>query len=88
MVTLALLILVYLLCRYVVSSRMGRVLVAIRDNEDRLRFSGFKPYKFKVFVYSLAAGIAGLGLTLHSWSLYVGTPELLGGSAALALVPY
>ena len=75
MVTLILLILVYLLCRYVVSSRMGRVLVAIRDNEDRLRFSGFKPYKFKVFVYSLAAGIAGLGGMLYAPQMGIFTPH-------------
>ena len=75
MVTLTLLILVYLLCRYVVSSRMGRVLVAIRDNEDRLRFSGFKPYKFKVFVYSLGAGIAGLGGMLYAPQMGIFTPH-------------
>ena len=75
LVTLTLLILVYLLCRYVVSSRMGRVLVAIRDNEDRLRFSGFKPYKFKVFVYSLAAGIAGLGGMLYAPQMGIFTPH-------------
>ena len=54
---------------------MGRVLVAIRDNEDRLRFSGFKPYKFKVFVYSLAAGIAGLGGMLYAPQMGIFTPH-------------
>jgi len=74
-VTLALLILVYLLCRYVVSSRMGRVLVAIRDNEDRLRFSGFKPYRYKVVVYAFAAGIAGLGGLLYAPQMGIFTPH-------------
>ena len=74
-VSLVLLILVYLLCSYIVSSRMGRVLVAIRDNEDRLRFSGFKPYKFKVFVYALSAGIAGLGGMLYAPQMGIFTPH-------------
>ena len=75
LITLALLILVYLVCRYVVSSRMGRVLIAIRDNEDRLRFSGYKPYRYKVVVYALSAGIAGLGGMLYAPQMGIFTPH-------------
>ncbi len=75
LVTLALLVLVYLLCSYVVNSTMGRVLIAIRDNEDRLRFSGYKPYRFKVFVYALSAGIAGLGGMMYAPQMGIFTPH-------------
>ncbi len=51
----------YLFCRYIVNSRMGRVLIAIRDNESRLRFSGYRPHYFKLFVFTLSAMLAGLG---------------------------
>ena len=75
LITLGLLILVYLMCRYIVSSRMGRVLVAIRDNEDRLRFSGFKPYKYKMAVYSFSAAIAGLGGMMYAPQMGIFTPH-------------
>jgi urea transport system ATP-binding protein len=51
----------YLFCRYIINSRMGRVLIAIRDNESRLRFSGYRPHYFKLFVFTLSAMLAGLG---------------------------
>jgi urea transport system permease protein len=52
----------YLVSRYVVQSKMGRVVVAIRDAEDRTRFIGYKveSYKLWIFVFSaILAGIAG-----------------------------
>jgi urea transport system permease protein len=52
----------YLLCRFVVSSRAGRVIAAVRDAESRARFIGYKveSYKLWVFVFSaILAGIAG-----------------------------
>ena len=56
------LILAYLACRYVVTSRMGRIIVSIRDAESRTRFCGYKveSYKLWLFVFSsVLAGIAG-----------------------------
>ncbi len=56
------LILGYLACRYIVTSRMGRVIVSIRDAESRTRFCGYKveAYKLWLFVFSaMLAGIAG-----------------------------
>ncbi|MGB3608996.1 MAG: urea ABC transporter permease subunit UrtC [Cellvibrio sp.] len=56
------LILAYLACRYIVTSRMGRVIVSIRDAESRTRFCGYKveSYKLWLFVFSsILAGIAG-----------------------------
>ena len=56
------LIAAYLACRHIVSSRFGRVLVAIRDAESRTRFAGYQveAYKLWLFVFSaMLAGIAG-----------------------------
>jgi urea transport system permease protein len=47
-------------CRTLVSSRLGKILVAIRDGENRVRFIGYNPVAYKVFVYCLSAGLAGL----------------------------
>ena len=56
------LIAAYVACRYIVTSRLGRILVSIRDAESRTRFCGYKveSYKLWIFVFSsVLAGIAG-----------------------------
>ncbi|MCR4821455.1 MAG: urea ABC transporter permease subunit UrtC, partial [Treponema sp.] len=61
-VALIVLILTYALFSWVMSTRCGRVLVAIRDGENRTRFSGYQVANYKTFVYCLSAlftGIAG-----------------------------
>jgi urea transport system permease protein len=58
----AMLILAYIACRYIVTSRMGRIILSIRDAETRTRFCGYKveSYKLWLFVFSsMLAGIAG-----------------------------
>ena len=54
-----------LVARYVVTSRFGRVLVAVRDSESRTRFLGYRPERYKVFVFVLSAIIAGIGGALY-----------------------
>jgi urea transport system permease protein len=56
------LILAYLICRYIVTSRFGRIIISIRDTETRTRFCGYQveSYKLWIFVFSsVLAGIAG-----------------------------
>lgn len=56
------LILAYLACRYIVTSRLGRIVISIRDAESRTRFCGYKveSYKLWLFVFSsMLAGVAG-----------------------------
>ncbi|HEX9061413.1 MAG TPA: urea ABC transporter permease subunit UrtC [Clostridia bacterium] len=50
----------YVLCRFITNRRTGKVLIAIRDGENRARFSGYNPAVYKVFVYCISAGLAGL----------------------------
>ncbi|MGK2912843.1 MAG: urea ABC transporter permease subunit UrtC [Porticoccaceae bacterium] len=59
------LILGYLLCRYVVASKLGRVLVAIRDAESRTRFMGYRVEHYKLFVFVLSALLAGVAGALY-----------------------
>ena len=73
-ITLVTLSLVYVFCRYIVKSRLGRVLIAIRDDETRLRFTGYKPHVFKMFVFSISAMIAGLGGMLYAPQMGIFTP--------------
>ena len=59
------LLVAYLACRWITRSKLGRVLEAIRDGENRVRFSGYSPVGFKLFVFVVAAGIAGIAGALY-----------------------
>jgi urea transport system permease protein len=63
--TLAALALGYIIARTVVTSRAGKVLVAIRDAESRTRFLGFRVERYKLFVFTLSAMMAGLAGALY-----------------------
>ncbi len=70
--TVLLLAAAYTLCRWLTSRRFGRLLMAIRDDESRVRFSGYNPTQFKVLVFAVSgalAGIAGAMYTLQSGSI-------------------
>ena len=54
-----------LLARGIVSSRFGRVLVAVRDAESRTRFLGYRPEHYKLFVWVVSAIMAGIGGALY-----------------------
>jgi urea transport system permease protein len=54
-----------LLCRYIVKSKLGRVLTAIRDAESRTMFSGYNTRDYKVFVWTLSAIICGVAGALY-----------------------
>ena len=63
---------IYALCRWLTSGRFGRLLMAIRDDESRVRFLGYNPTEFKVLVFAVSgaiAGIAGALYTLQSGSV-------------------
>jgi len=55
----------YLVCRWITRSKLGRVLIAIRDAEDRTRFVGYKVESYKLFVFVLSAAIAGVAGALY-----------------------
>jgi urea transport system permease protein len=54
-----------LLGRAIVSSKLGRVLTAIRDAETRVMFSGYNPVYFKLFIWTLSAVICGIAGALY-----------------------
>ncbi len=63
--TVLMLALAYVLCRFVISSRLGRVLMAIRDAENRVRFLGHSVTGAKLFAFTLSAMIAGVAGALY-----------------------
>ena len=55
----------YLLCRYITSSKLGRVLLALRDAESRVRFLGYSVTNAKLFVFTVSAVLAGIAGALY-----------------------
>ncbi len=68
----------YLLCWWLISSRLGRLLVAMRDDENRVRFSGYDPATLKTLVFALSAGIAGVAGALFTPQVGIISPTMMG----------
>ena len=55
----------YIVCRFVVTSKLGRVVMAIRDAESRTRFIGYRVERYQVWIFTLSAAIAGVAGALY-----------------------
>lgn len=55
----------YIACRFIVTSKLGRVVVAIRDAEARTRFVGYQVEKYKLWVFVFSAMLAGVAGALY-----------------------
>jgi urea transport system permease protein len=76
----------YFLCRWIIRSRAGRVLVAVRDSEKRVVFSGYTPANYKLFVFVVSAGLAGLSGLLYAPQVGIITPAQIGVLPSLEMV--
>ena len=65
MVTAFVLFLSYILSRYIVKSKLGRILIAIRDVESRVMFSGYNTLHYKLFIWTVSAFLCGLAGALY-----------------------
>lgn len=74
---LALLLFAYVACRTLVDSHFGRVLIAIRENEDRARFLGYNVRRYKMAVCVISALLTGIAGALYPIRLANATPDLL-----------
>jgi branched-chain amino acid transport system permease protein len=71
------LLLAWLVCRVVVASHFGRVLVAIRENEDRARFLGYNVQRYKMGACMISALLTGVGGAIYPMRSAFATPDLL-----------
>ena len=69
--------LAYLICRVLVTSHFGKVLVAIRENEDRARFLGYNVQRYKMTVCMISALLTGVGGALYPGRSAFATPDLM-----------
>ena len=72
--------------QYIRRSKLGRVLVAMREREDRVRFSGYSVSNFKVFAFCAAAALAGIGGAMFTLQVGFMSPSFVGIVPSIELV--
>lgn len=80
------LMLAYLACRFIVTSRLGRVMVAIRDAESRVRFSGYRVESYKLWLFVFSAMLAGIAGALYVPQVGIINPGELSPLSSIELV--
>src|SRR5207237_8446679 len=85
-VTAATLVVAFLLCRWITGTRAGKVLMAIRDSETRVLFSGYSPARYKLFVFVVSAVLAGVAGALYAPQVGIITPAKLGVLPSIEMV--
>jgi urea transport system permease protein len=76
----------YAFCRWLVGSKLGLVMTAIRDQEQRVRFLGYPVAQYKIFIFAVAAALAGLGGGLYVTQVGIITPSQIGVLPSLEIV--
>ena len=72
--------------KYIINTRLGRVLVAIRDREDRVRFSGYDVAMVRSFIFAFAAMISGVGGALFVLQVGFMSPSIIGIIPSIEMV--
>ncbi len=75
-----------LFAQFVRRSKLGRLLVAVRDQEDRVRFSGYDVASFKIFVFCLGAAFAGIGGAMFTLQVGFMSPSIIGIVPSIEMV--
>jgi urea transport system permease protein len=74
--------------RFILGSRTGKILVAIRDREERVRFSGYNPATFKAFIFATGAFLSAVGGALFTMQEGLASPSLVGIVPSIEMVIY
>ncbi len=75
-----------LLARFVLASKLGRLLVAMRDKEERVRFSGYDVASFKIFVFCVAAAFSAVGGAMFALQVGFMSPSFVGIVPSIEMV--
>lgn len=76
----------YLIARYIINSRLGRVCIAIRDAESRVRFLGYRVAQYKLFIFVVSAILAGIAGALYVPQVGIINPGVFSPLFSIELV--
>lgn len=85
-VCVGLLVAAIVLCRWIQTSKLGTLLLAMRDKEDRVRFSGYDVADFRIFTFCLAAALSGIGGALFTLQVGFMSPSFVGIVPSIEMV--
>lgn len=75
-------------CQWIQRSKLGTLLLAMRDKEDRVRFSGYDVASFRIFVFCLAAMVSAIGGALFTLQVGFMSPSFVGVVPSIEMVIY
>ncbi|NEV02167.1 branched-chain amino acid ABC transporter permease [Bradyrhizobium sp. UFLA 03-164] len=85
---LGILVVTYLLCRFLVRSQFGLALAGLRENEQRIAFFGYKAQHLKAIIFAVGGTIAGLAGSLYAFHEGFVWPNMLGVVFSTQVVLY
>ncbi|HEY5956381.1 MAG TPA: urea ABC transporter permease subunit UrtC, partial [Polyangiaceae bacterium] len=86
LLAVSMLILIYLMARFIVQSRFGAVLRSIRDVETKVRFCGYDSMRFKLSIWTISAGICGIAGALYVPLVGIINPSEMQPSNSIEMV--
>jgi urea transport system permease protein len=86
LITLTFLLGSLIVCRWITTSKLGRVLQAVRDSESRLMFIGYNPLWFKLFVWTLSAVLCGIAGALYVPQVGIINPSEMSPANSIEMV--
>ena len=85
-ITLAALAIAFLFCRWISHTSFGKVLLAIRDGESRIRFLGYNPASYKMLAFAIGGAFAGISGALYTLHVGVISPAMVGVVPSIEMV--
>jgi urea transport system permease protein len=85
-ITVLLVIGAWFLCRWLTSGRFGDALIAIRDDEPRMRFTGYNPTAYKTLVFTVAGALAGISGALYTVQSGIISPQFMSVAFSIEMV--
>ena len=85
-VNLVLLAVCILVGRYIINSKVGKLLLALKDKEDRVRFSGYDVANFKIFIFCVAASFSAIGGAMFTLQVGFMSPSFVGIVPSIEMV--
>lgn len=85
-INLLLLAVCVLVGRYIINSKVGKLLLALKDKEDRVRFSGYDVANFKIFIFCVAASFSAIGGAMFTLQVGFMSPSFVGIVPSIEMV--